>query len=206
MKRQAMCGGGEIAERGILGDDERVQAIECALGGVGIAFEENAIGKHHDPQVGIDPPFAVEPEARNADEGVEPLLGGLEFLRDHPVQELEAIGARDFEHGALREIEEEATLANGGVLEFQFAVRADEVDGLDMSGAGQCFGGGGRRDLVRSVGKHHRAGLVVEGLDGALAGHWDWMVLETSAGGRFEKNAEKARPAPNTPSRRGLRS
>ena len=77
----------------------------------------------------------------------------MELLRDHAVEKVDAVSARDFEHGPVGLIEQDAPLAERGVLELKLA------EGLDQQ----------HIRLGRTVRDQGRFGLLVELAEGADA-------------------------------------
>ena len=133
------CGGGAVEGEGvelvgdvcdvdILGEDEFVEGFVGSAGGEDVEVDEHVVGELDESEVGVDTALAVAPEGgAGVVVGEIPELGG-----DHAVEEFDAVFAGDAEGGAEGEVEEDAALADGGVLGFEFAV------GLDDFGAVAC--------------------------------------------------------------------
>ena len=155
VQREPVCLVRDVTHRALLHHDVTAQRFDRALQRVRVAFQQHAAGKHEYPQIGVDTPFAVQPERATDGE----LRHTLQFLRQHPVQELEAIRASDFNDAALRPVHERAPLSDCSVFKFEGAEGADDLNGAGLIAGAVTLDVG----LGAAVEVHDGAGVHGEG-------------------------------------------
>lgn len=167
---------GEVGDGDVFGDNVGREGFVGALRGVRVEREEDSVLKVDDAEIGVDASLAVEPEGAGAGEGSE----GAEVLRDHALEEVESLGARDLEHGAMGGIEEDAGLAYGGVLELDVGEGFGELDvlaGAGLGGVARCIGIAWRGVVdCGAVGGEGGAGLFEQLAEGCASGHDSRLV------------------------------
>lgn len=114
---------GDVGDGDVFGEDELAQGVGGAFGGEDVEIDEHVVVELDEVEIGVDASLAVAPEG-----GAGVVWGEVfEFGGDHAVEEVGAVVAGDAECGAEGEVEEDASLADGGVFGFEFAEGFDDL-------------------------------------------------------------------------------
>ena len=155
VEAQAVEGLADVGERDVFGEEVAAEGLGGVGGAMDIEIEAQRIGQRGDADV--DAALAAEPEALAAVPGLE----AFEFLGEHAVEELDAVVACDVHRATVWLVEEDAALAERGVLDLEGAEGFDEIGGFGGVGGGCGVGVGGQS----------RVAFEVLGREGASACH-----------------------------------